>query len=289
VERPRAIASGIEGFPVRTPTLPPATHTNSYALGERDVLLVEPATPYDDERAEWLAWARGLASQGRELVGVFLTHHHADHVGGASFFKEALGLPTLAHARTAALLEDRAIGVDRTISDGEPIDLAGPTPQRWIALHTPGHASGHLCLHEASLGAVVVGDMVASVGTILVEPTDGDMIDYLAGLRRLEGLAAKVALPAHGDPIPDPSRLFRAYVAHRLLREAKVMKALEGAAEATIDALVPVAYADTPEALWPIARMSLEAHLVKLERDGQARRDGDRWRVARGSSPPASS
>jgi ribonuclease/clavin/mitogillin len=287
MERPRPVTPGVEAFPARTPTLPPATHTNSYALGEGDVLLVEPATPYDDERAAWLAWARDLTARGRRIVGVFLTHHHQDHVGAATFFRDELGVPTLAHRRTAKLLEDRGIVVDRTLTDGEEIDLDGETKQRWRVLHTPGHASGHLCLHEASLGALVVGDMVASVGTILVEPNDGDMIDYIAGLRRLESLDAKVALPAHGDPIAEPSKLFRAYVAHRFLREAKIKKALEAAVEGSLDDLVRVAYADTPQVLWPIAKMSLEAHLVKLERDGAAHRTGaDRFASGPGMVAP---
>jgi glyoxylase-like metal-dependent hydrolase (beta-lactamase superfamily II) len=275
MERPRAVAPDVEVFPALTPTLPPATHTNSYALGARDVLLVEPATPYDDEREAWLAWARGLASSGRRLVGVFVTHHHADHVGGAAFFRGALGVPVLAHARTARHLEAAGHGdlVDRELVNGEALDLDGPEPQRWRVLHTPGHASGHLCLHEEAQGTVVVGDMVASVGTILVAPGDGDMIDYLAQLRRLEGLGARVALPAHGDPIEEPSRLFRAYVAHRLMREAKVKKALAAAGPSSPDQLVRTAYADTPESLWPIARLSLEAHLVKLAREGAARKD----------------
>ncbi len=288
MERPRQVASGVEAFPARTPTLPPATHTNSYALGEGDVLLVEPATPYDDERAAWLAWARAFGERGRRIVGVFLTHHHQDHVGGATFFRDALGVPTIAHKRTAKLLAERDIVVDRTVTDGEEIDLHGLDggKQRWRVLHTPGHASGHLCLHEETLGTLVVGDMVASVGTILIEPRDGDMVDYLAGLRRLEALDAKVALPAHGDPIETPSRLFRAYVAHRLLREAKIRKSLEAAGEGSLDDLVKVAYADTPEALWPIAKMSLEAHLVKLERDGAAQRTGDDRFAARSAGTP---
>ncbi len=104
--RPRAIAAGVESFAARTPTLPPATHTQSYALGERDVLLVEPATPYDDERREWLAWARGLVGSGRRAVALFLTHHHADHASGAAFFAEELDLPLWAHALTAERLSD---------------------------------------------------------------------------------------------------------------------------------------------------------------------------------------
>jgi glyoxylase-like metal-dependent hydrolase (beta-lactamase superfamily II) len=271
----------VEVFAARTPTLPPATHTNSYALGTRQVLLVEPATPFDEERRAWLDWARGLRAVGRELVGIFVTHHHIDHVGGADFLARELELPLWAHAATAERLGG-AVRIERQLSEGETLHLDGPSPQSWQVLHTPGHAPGHLCLHEAALGAVIVGDMVASVGTILIEPVDGDMQMYLDQLRRLEGLEARVALPAHGTPIAGPSALFAFYVKHRLAREAKVVDALGRAGEdgGSLAELVRTAYADTPEALWSIAQLSLEAHLIKLERDGRARRGGTGWQAA---------
>ena len=80
--RPRELASGVSLFAARTPPLPPATDTNSYALGEREVILVEPATPYEDEQRAWVDWARGLAGTGRTPVALFATHYHSDHVGG---------------------------------------------------------------------------------------------------------------------------------------------------------------------------------------------------------------
>lgn len=279
--RPRGVARGVALFPARTPTLPPATHTNSYALGDREVLLVEPATPHDDERRAWIDWARGIAAQGRRLVAVVITHHHPDHVGGAAFLARELGLPLWAHAGTAALLPE--IPVARRLEDGEVLSLDGPAPQRWRVLHTPGHAPGHVCLHDEDGGAVVAGDMVASVGTILIAPGEGDMALYLAQLDRLAALGAAVALPAHGDPIDAPEALFRRYIAHRLAREARVLAALAARAgePATAEALVPDAYADTSPAAWPIARLSLEAHLLKLEQDGLARRDPEgRWQAA---------
>jgi glyoxylase-like metal-dependent hydrolase (beta-lactamase superfamily II) len=267
----------------RTPTLPPATHTNSYALGARDVLLVEPATPYVGEQRAWIEWARALRSEGRRAVAILATHHHADHVGGIDVLARELELPIWAHAETAARVP--SVDVDRRLEDGEEIVLGGPIPERWTVLHTPGHAWGHVCLWDADSRTVVVGDMVASKGTILIAPGDGDMRVYLEQLERLARLDARLALPAHGDPIDEPTTLFRRYIRHRAMREAKTLSALpdsEGRAQ-TLEELVPVAYDDTPLRMWPIARLSLASHLAKLAEEGRAVVEGGRW--SRTSAP----
>lgn len=276
--RPRELSSSLVMFPAKTPTLAPATHTNSYAIGGRDVVLVEPATPYAEEQRAWIAWARGLESHGRRLVAVVATHHHPDHVGGADVLCRELGVPLWAHPETAARID---APVARSLEDGDAFELAGPRDERWEVLHTPGHAPGHVCLLERRSGTLIVGDMVASVGTILIAPGDGDMIAYLAQLERLAALAANLALPAHGDPIDDPAALFRRYVVHRTLREARVVAALpEGPMGKTSFELLPDAYGDTPELLWPIAELSLRAHLEKLVREGRAVHDGAVYRKA---------
>jgi glyoxylase-like metal-dependent hydrolase (beta-lactamase superfamily II) len=260
-------------FGARTPTLPPATHTNSYALGAREVLLVEPATPYADEQRAWIAWARSLPSAGRTPVAILATHHHPDHVGGVDVLMRELGLPLWAHAETAARVE---APVTRRLVEGESIVLAGPDAERWRVLHTPGHAPGHVCLWNEDGGTLVVGDMVASVGTIVIDPIDGDMRVYLEQLDRLAALGARVALPAHGDPIDEPAALFRRYIAHRLMREGKVLAAVarSGPAGATAEELVPGAYDDVAAAIWPIALLSLQAHLKKLVDEGRVRAGG---------------
>lgn len=275
--RPETIEDGVEVFPVRTPTLPPATHTNSYALGERDVLLVEPATPYADEVAAFVEWARRLKAEGRRLVALFLTHHHIDHVGGAETLARELDLPLWAHPLTAELLPELQIA--RRLDEGESIVLDGPTPQRWDVLFTPGHAPGHLCLFERTLGQLVVGDMVASEGTILIVPGDGDMRRYLSELERLLSLEAKTALPAHGRPIHEPAKLFSHYIAHRLMREEKIVAALAAAEKAgdTPERLLPRVYDDTPQRAWPLGLLSLRAHLAKLVAEGRVEQHDERY------------
>jgi glyoxylase-like metal-dependent hydrolase (beta-lactamase superfamily II) len=268
--RPREIARSIALFAARTPTLPPATHTNSYALGTREVLLVEPATPYADEQRAWVEWARSLEAEGRRLVAIVATHHHPDHVGGADALVRALGAPLWAHAKTASRI---TTPVARHLEDGEILMLDGPVPDRWEVLHTPGHAPGHVCLWNADERAAVVGDMVASVGTILIDPVDGDMRAYLEQLDRLARLDARVALPAHGDPIDQPTALFRYYIAHREKREARIVAvrdALRAAgAAATAEAIVTAAYDDVPASTWPIALLSVKSHLKKLADEGR--------------------
>jgi glyoxylase-like metal-dependent hydrolase (beta-lactamase superfamily II) len=123
--------------------------------------------------------------------------------------------------------------------------------------------------------AVIAGDMVAGVGTILIDPSEGDMAEYLASLEALLALAPARLLPAHGPVITDAPGKLREYLAHRRMREARIADALAAAGRATPRALVAVAYADTPPPLWGLAERSLLAHLEKLERDGCARRDDD--------------
>lgn len=277
MHRPVSVSVELELFPARTPTLPPATHTNSYALGSRDLLLVEPATPYADERNEWLKWAQGLIAQGRRLVAILLTHHHADHTLGAEFFSKELGAPLWAHEETATRLP--ALRVDRHLAEGETIVLDGPRPQMWQILHTPGHAPGHVCLFEPHARQLIVGDMVASRGTILVDPHDGDMKTYLEQLDRLRSLGAATVLPAHGDPVSEPYALFSFYIKHREMREDKIVAALSAAGNhgATVEELLPSAYDDTPRQIWGLASLSLRAHLIKLLKEGRARTDGERY------------
>jgi endoribonuclease LACTB2 len=269
-------APWIRVLPLRTPTLPPATRTNCYLIGDAaSAVVIDPATPYADEQARLDAWLEELCIRVTEIV---LTHHHVDHVADATRLAAKLGgVPVAAHAETAARVRGR-VAVTRTLDDGARLDY-GPRGLR--AVFTPGHAPGHLCFVDEAAGAIVAGDMVASIGTIIVEPDDGgDMRVYLESLRRLRrevDAGAATLLPAHGPPITDGGARLDFYVAHRLEREGRVVAAL-GDAPAELTALVPAAYPDVAPAVYPLAARSLLAHLQKLEYEGRARRHEDgRW------------
>jgi glyoxylase-like metal-dependent hydrolase (beta-lactamase superfamily II) len=257
------VAPGIRVLALRTPTLPPAAHTNTYVVGpERGAqLVVDPGSPYPDQQAVLDAAIAGEAAAGRPVGLVLLTHHHGDHVGGAGAVAATWNVPIAAHARTAKRLDGK-VRVDRLLGDGERVD--GVT-----CLYTPGHADGHLCFEHGD--AIIAGDMVAGLGWILIDPIEGDMADYLASLAKLLARPVTQLLPAHGPVIVDAHAKLREYIAHRTMREDRVLAALAAREGATIDELVPEVYADTPRPLWRLAARSLRAHVDKLVREGRAR------------------
>ncbi len=261
----------IRRLPLRTPTLPPATHTNVYIVGAGELAVVDPASPWPEEQETLERRLDELRAAGvGRVVEILLTHHHPDHVGAAARLAARLAVPVAAHAVTADLVRPM-IRVDRTLDEGTPLRYG---PATLDPLFTPGHAPGHLVFVERESRAVIAGDMVASVGTIIIDPPEGDMRLYLASLERLRRLDARLLLPAHGPPIADPERLLAYYVAHRLEREGRVVDALAAGA-APVAELVPRAYPDVAPPIYPLAARSLLAHLEKLRAEGRAvERDG---------------
>jgi glyoxylase-like metal-dependent hydrolase (beta-lactamase superfamily II) len=259
------VAPGIRVLALRTPTLPPATQTNVYLVGP---LVVDPGSPHGDQQA-----ILEDALSRERVAAIVLTHHHGDHVGGAQALADRLGVPIAAHAATARRLAGK-VTVTRELSDNEVFE--GVT-----CVLTEGHAEGHLCFELGD--ATIAGDMVAGVGTILIDPSEGDMAVYLASLQRLLERGTNTLLPAHGPVIANGPEKLREYIAHRMMREAKVVAALAARTDASPAELVADVYSDTPRILWPLAERSLRAHLDKLVREHRAREPvPGRWTSHRG-------
>ncbi len=202
-----------------------------------------------------------------------LTHHHLDHVGGARAVSEQLGIPVWCHARTADRLPFRP---DRLLEEGDELVLAGAPGMRWRVLHTPGHARGHISLIDTTTRAAVVGDMVAGQGTILIDPPEGDMAEYLRQLARLRDLPVRAVYPAHGPPLPDGPSALSAVIDHRALRERRVQAALSSQGR-SLEEVAAEAYADTPTAPPYLAERSTLAILEKLRDEGRVREMDGSW------------
>jgi glyoxylase-like metal-dependent hydrolase (beta-lactamase superfamily II)/8-oxo-dGTP pyrophosphatase MutT (NUDIX family) len=260
---------GVILLPVATRTLPPADRTNAYLLGTGERVLVDPGSDDPVEIDRLAAAARALEKGGEGRVSaIWLTHHHPDHVGGAAALRERLGVPIAAHAATAALLAFRGVAVDRELVDGELVVLAGDPPFPLRVVHTPGHAPGHLCFFDETWGSLVAGDMIAGLGTIVIDPPQGDMDAYLASLDKLLALEPKTLFPAHGPALRDAAGKLREYAEHRRWREEKVLAAWrDGLREPA--AMLPDVYDDAPREAWPLAERQILAHLERLRRAGR--------------------
>lgn len=259
---------GVLMFPLATHTLPPALTTNTYLLGTGEAVLVDPGSPLDaeNERLE-RALTAARDKLGRRVTAIWLTHHHPDHIGGVERLRRFLGVPVLAHPATAERLAGR-IAVAGTLGDGQRIVLTGDPPFPVRVIHTPGHARGHLCFFDETHGSVLTGDLVAGLGTIVVDPPEGDMDDYLASLDKLAALDPRTLFPSHGPAIKNAVAKLREYIEHRLWREERVLAAWSRGLRAPGEMLATV-YDDVPKEAHPLAERQILAHLDRLRKVGR--------------------
>lgn len=219
-------------IPVKSPTLPPATHTNTYLLGEKSFYLIDPGSSSLDALTHLFDQIDKRLASAHRFEGVILTHHHHDHVSGLKIFLDRYHEDRpmiLSHPKTAALLWNHQLPSNYTaLEEGDLINWErfDGTSDRCEIWHTPGHAPGHICLIHSSSDTAIVGDMVASVGTIIVDPSDGDMGEYFSSLKRLKRRHFKRLLPSHGAPIANPNYILESYIDHRIAREEKIYRSL---------------------------------------------------------------
>ncbi len=236
--------------------------TNTYLVGRGDPILVDTGAGVPDYVP---LLERYLGERGwRRPSRVVLTHRHADHLGGVAHLRErfaGLRVSKMIH-RDSQLPE----GID-DLHDGVAVEGDGVT---LVPVHTPGHASDHLCYYLVEEKAVFTGDVVLGGSTTVIPAGDGDLLDYMRSLERLLGLDVRRIYPAHGPVIEDGPGRIREYIAHRLMRERQILEAL-GDGLVTIPAMVERIYADVAQSLHRVAAQSVESHLKKLAREGRVR------------------
>ena len=237
----------------------------TYLIGDRHPVLIDAGVG----NATHLDAIANAAPGGPSLV--LVTHAHSDHVSGAPAIKARW--PEVRFKKFPWPIRDPDVGWT-WLEDGSLVDTDdGPLK----VLHTPGHAPDHLTFWHADSRTLFVGDMLVQGSTVVIPASHGGSLAlYLRSLERMLQLNPARALPAHGPVIDDPAALIHKYVEHRAQREGQVLGAID-AGGATVESIAAKIYPTLVDALVPMARESVLAHLQKLESEGRVRRDGDRW------------
>jgi glyoxylase-like metal-dependent hydrolase (beta-lactamase superfamily II) len=239
--------------------------TNTYLVGIDEIAVIDPG-PGEASHLDAIA-----GCGGDRIRWILLTHTHEDHSPGAVGLKKLTGAEILAFGPGEGKGKLR---LDGTLGDGAVIEA---TEFHLTALHTPGHASNHLCYLLNEERTLFTGDHIMQGSTVVIGPPDGDMAAYFASLEKLKTIRPRLRAiaPGHGHLIEDPMATIDEYIEHRRAREKQVLDVLRSRGTATIAEIVEDIYTDVAPELHPVARRSVWAHLRKLADDGEAK--GDRF------------
>lgn len=265
------IAPGVRRLTAPNPGMMTGPGTNTYLLGHDEIAVIDPGPALDAHRDAL------LEAVGNRLRWIFCTHTHRDHSPLALPLQAATGAQVFGFGRTPDDgRQDETFAPDHALADGMAVNC-GEFSLR--AVHTPGHASNHLCYLLENRGLLFTGDHVMQGSTVVISPPDGDMQAYLDSLERLLQLQISAFAPGHGHVISSPQDEVRKLVAHRLKREQKIRDALERIGPSTLEQLVVHAYDDVPPRIHNVAMRSLHASLIRLENIGRAVGADGVWRV----------
>ncbi len=247
--------------------------TNTYLLGDKNITVLDPGP---DTPAHLDAIASAIAQLGGRLQRVLVTHTHTDHSPAAAPLAARFSVPVVGAGIEDDGYQDNSFQADQGLADGDTLAVDN---SRLLAIYTPGHVGNHFCfLHEAS-GALFTGDHIMQGSTVVIIPPAGDMADYVASLHRLLDFPLRYLAPGHGALIDQPAAEIKRLIAHRQGREDKVATALAQLGRGDLERLLVLAYDDVPASIHPVARLSLWAHLLKLQRDGKAEERDGVWRL----------
>jgi glyoxylase-like metal-dependent hydrolase (beta-lactamase superfamily II) len=262
------LAPGVRRLLAPNPSMMTGPGTNTYLFGDKEVAVLDPGPAIDShiEKIQQVANA--------PIRWVIVTHTHPDHSPAARKLARVTGAELIGSQPPQGQHQDMTFAPDRVLEDGDRISIDSVDLE---AIHTPGHASNHLCYLHTHLNWVFTGDHVIDGSTVVIDPPDGNMTHYLQSLAKVKGLRPAVLAPGHGELIRDPDRAIDWIVDHRLQRETKVAAALSENPGLTSIELVPHVYQDVDEKLYGLAERSLLAHLLKLADDGAASKADGRW------------
>jgi len=265
-DKPQVISPLVRRITAANPSHMTGPGTNTYLVGNDEVLVIDPG-PEDDVHTKAIL----KAAKGR-IRWIMCTHTHPDHSPGVPALKAETGAEVMAWSNRGGLR------TDRRLSDGDQLVTDEFT---MTAVHTPGHAGNHLCFFLEDERMLFSGDHIMQGSTVVITPPDGDMGAYLESLAKVRALNLKAIAPAHGHVITDPNAVIDWYVTHRLEREAQLHGLLLEMGSARIAQLVEAAYVPLDPVLIPMAKRSVHAHLRKLADEGKVEGNGARgvWSV----------
>jgi glyoxylase-like metal-dependent hydrolase (beta-lactamase superfamily II) len=243
--------------------------TNTYVVGADPALIIDPGPPDEAHLARILQIAAGSVSR------IVCTHSHPDHSPGAALLSQRTGAPVCGRPPPDDGHQDPTFLPSILLEDGDTLEAGGA---RLRVVHTPGHASNHVCLLQEDDGLLFTGDHLMSGSTVVILPPDGSMRAYVESLRRLQKMRVVAIAPGHGAVIPNAQREIERVIAHRLAREQKLVTALVKRGAATLDEVLPQVYDDVPKFMHGWARHSLLAHAIKLVEEGRVNQQGDVYR-----------
>ncbi|WP_269617723.1 MBL fold metallo-hydrolase [Zhongshania sp. BJYM1] len=264
---------GVHRIVAPNPSVLTGPGTNTYLLGNKRITVLDPGPDMPEHIA---AIEAGIKQLGGELERIVTTHTHPDHSPGAAALQARYTVPVIGALIEDDGYQDPSFAPTDSVEHDDCFEVDGSVLR---AIYTPGHVGNHFCFFHEATGTVFTGDHIMQGSTVVIIPPAGDMADYIASLRLLLDYPLEHLAPGHGTLISTPKQEVAHLIAHRQSREDKVWAAIQQVTKGDLDDLVVVAYQDVDASIHPIAKLSLWAHMLKLEKESRVRQCDGQWEL----------